>query len=43
LPLPGKFTMDAPKPKAAPAKKKSESSKVDFVDAVVLIDGRRGR
>ena len=39
LPLPGKFTMDAPKPKAAPAKKKSESSKVDFVDAVVLIDG----
>jgi len=38
LPLPGKFTMEAPKPKAAPAKK-SGASKVDFVDAVVLIDG----
>jgi large subunit ribosomal protein L3 len=43
LPLPGKFTMEAPKPKASASKKKSDkkpaASKADFVDAVVLIDG----
>jgi large subunit ribosomal protein L3 len=42
LPLPGKFTMEAPKPKASPKKsgsKKASASKTDFVDAVVLIDG----
>ena len=43
LPLPGKFTMEAPKPKAAAPKKgagkKSAAPKIDFVDAVVLIDG----
>jgi len=44
LPLPGKFTMDAPKPKAATSKPKSSDKKAakpaaDFVDAVVLIDG----
>jgi len=41
--LPGKFTMEAPAPKASPTKKKSEKKpaapKIDFVDAVVLIDG----
>ncbi len=35
LPLPGKFTMDAPKPKVA----KKAAPAVGFVDAVVLIDG----
>ena len=35
LPLPGKFTMEAPKPKA----KKSAAPAAGFVDAVVLIDG----
>jgi len=43
LPLPGKFTMEAPKPKASASKKKSDKKpaapKADFVDAVVLIDG----
>ena len=44
LPLPGKFTMDAPKSKAKPAAKKSGGKKAaapaaGFVDAVVLIDG----
>lgn len=43
LPLPGKFTMDAPKPKAKPASKKADESAAapaaGFVDAVVLIDG----
>ena len=44
LPLPGKFTMEAPKAKAKPAAKKSEGKKAaapaaGFVDAVVLIDG----
>ena len=38
LPLPGKFTMEAPKPKAKPAKK-SAAPAAGFVDAVVLIDG----
>ena len=44
LPLPGKFKMEAPKPKAKPAAKASGGKKAaapaaGFVDAVVLIDG----
>ena len=42
LPLPGKVTMEAPKPKtAAPKKKisKAAAPTAGFVDAVVLIDG----
>ncbi len=43
LPLPGKFTMEAPKPKKSAPKKDSKKSAsapaAGFVDAVVLIDG----
>ena len=36
LPMPGKFTMDAPKPKKV---EKAAKPAADFVDAIILVDG----